>query len=155
MIGIENNCLIFVIFLHEFQRNTRDGRLEISLFSIDHQTYIHILSCLFKKLFMWQWFVSFRKNFTLTSVFNLLIIFLNISSSFGDNCVIKRTIRPVFKSGTRNVLLNSWFSSMIPDHGNKCRILYGWKENYFLRKIIIIIISGGASEYINNYCNTH
>ena len=56
-------------------------------------------------------------------VFILLIMFLNISSSFGDSCVINLDILPVFRSGTRNVLLSSWFSSMMPDHGNKCRIL--------------------------------
>lgn len=67
-------------------------------------------------------------SLTLTIVLNLLIIFLNISSSFFDICVINRTIRPLFKSGTLNVVLNSWFSSMIPDQGNKWRILNGGKE---------------------------
>jgi hypothetical protein len=56
-------------------------------------------------------------------VFILLIMFLNISSSLGDSWVISLDILPVVRSGTRKVLLNSWFSSMMPDHGNKCRIL--------------------------------
>jgi hypothetical protein len=33
--------------------------------------------------------------------------------------VIKRTMRPVLRSGTRNVSLSCWFSSTIPLQGNK------------------------------------
>lgn len=68
---------------------------------------------------------------TLTIVFKRRIMFLNISSSLGGICEIKRRIWPVFGSGTLNVSLN-WNSSFtIPVQGNKCKILENEWINHF------------------------
>lgn len=60
---------------------------------------------------------------TCTTLFKRRIIFLNISSSLGGSWLMSRRIWPVWGSGTLKVSDKPKFSSMIPDHGNKWRIL--------------------------------
>lgn len=60
---------------------------------------------------------------TLTMKFNLRIMFLNISSSFGGIWDVNRRICPVLGSGTLKVSERFASSSTIPDHGKRWRIL--------------------------------
>lgn len=124
LVSVKDDRFLFIVLSHKFQCYTGDSRLEISLFSINHHSDIHFL-CALRNTETWLFILNALNilSLTLTIVLSLLIIFLNISSSFDDNCVMSLTIRPLFKSGTLKVLLSSWFSSIIPDHGNKWRIL--------------------------------
>lgn len=76
------------------------------------------------------------------------IMFRNISSSFSGICEMSRRIWPVFGSGTRNVSLNWQLSSTIPDHGNKCKILETFAQNYLLVQQEQIFLGGKIEQIL-------
>jgi hypothetical protein len=75
---------------------------------------------------------------TLHRLFMRRTILRNISSSLDVSCVIRRTMRPVLRSGTRNVSLSCWFSSTIPLQGNKWITLLTQKILFHKRDLPLV-----------------